>query len=635
MKGIILSAIASCVALSASAQTLSVSDNTLTYYFPASPETLPFGEGNTLTAGNRIFSLERFSSMKVSDECPVEQNTVMVTYDGDRATVDIHGSVAEYVDVDITGAHVNISQSDLVSASTCGEITYVLRGASGNGSFTLSGSFKSSIDLYGLDLTNPEGAAIDIEYGKRIELSAKNGTVNSLTDGSGSQKAALYCKGHLELKGKGTLTVKGNKGHAISAKEYITVKNLTINVTGAVKDGINCNQYFSMESGKVTITGTGDDGIQVSYKDDTDREAEDTGSVTIAGGTLDIAIAEGAASKGIKADGDITVSGGDITIVSDCIGMWDDTKLKTKASACIGADGDITVSGGNLNLTATGSGGKGISCDGVFTSDGGEMTITTSGGMLVYTNNTLNHNYTGSSDRIASDYKSSAKGIKADTGLVINDGTIKVYTSTNNAEGIESKGTLDINGGDIFIKAYDDGMNSTSDLSISGGNITVMSTVGDGIDSNANLYISGGTVLTLGAGGSEQGLDAADENRCSVYITGGNVLAYGGRKSPVSQTSGSQALVSVSGSVTAGSNVAVKSGSDTLVSFDIPSEYVPGSGSPWFAPGGPGGWGPGGGGMGGGTILLSCPALTSGTSYSVVNGSNTSTATATYTSSGF
>lgn len=637
MKRTIIFGIATGIALAGSAQALSISDNTLTYYFPASVESMPFGDGNTLTIGNKIFSLPVFSTLNVSDEIPVDVNTVKVTYDGDKASVDIHGSVAEYVDIEVSGAHVKISQSDLVSESTCGEIIYQLSGQSDNGSLTLSGSYKSSIDLYGLTLTNPTGAAIDIQNGKRIAISAKNGTVNTLTDGSGNQKAALYCKGHLEFKGKGSLTVKGNQAHAISAKEYITVKNITLTVTGAVKDGINCNQYFAMESGKLTISGTGDDGIQASFKDDVDREAEDTGSVTVSGGTIEITVSDGQASKGIKADANIDITGGDLTILSNCNGIWDNTKLKTKASACLGADGDITIAGGTLNLTATGSGGKGISCDGVFTSNGGEMTISTTGGMLVYSNGTLNHNYTSSADRIASDYKSSAKGIKADNGVVINDGKINVYTSTNNAEGIESKTTLEINGGEIFIKAYDDGINSSGDLRITDGKVTVIAVTGDGIDSNANLYISGGQVITLGSGGSEQGLDAADESGCAAYITGGNVLSFGGRNAPVSKGTGSQAIVTVSGSLTANSTVSIKSGNDLLVSFEIPAEYTSSTSGPNFGPGngpGGGGWNPGGG-SGSGKLLLSCPSLVSGSRYSIVNGSSTSTATATYTSSSF
>lgn len=624
---LLLAVVASFTA--AHAQFLKVSDNAVSYFFPATSEPIPFSKSGEVTIGGKSFALEAFSSMAVVDQSPVEAGCVKINFDGESATALISGDLAPYVDVAVNDAHISISQADNVSDETCGEITYILEGTSANGSFLLNGSYKATVELQGLDLTNPAGAAIDLQNGKRIAVSAKNGTVNTLTDGSGSQKAALYCKGHLELKGKGSLTVKGNQGHAISAKEYITVKNLTINITGAAKDGINCNQYFAMESGNVTISGSGDDGIQVAFKDDADREAEDTGSASITGGILNIDIAKGEAAKGIKADGNIDISGGDVNISTSCQGTWDTAKLKTKASACLGADGDITVTDGTLKLSASGSGGKGISCDGIFTADGGDITIATTGGMLVYSNGSLNHNYTASADRITSDYKSSAKGIKADGGMVINGGKFHITTATNNAEGIESKKTLQINGGEIFIKAYDDGINSSNNLTITGGTLTVISIVGDGIDSNANLTISGGTIITLGSGGAEQGLDAADESGCHVYITGGNILSFGGRNPSVSQTNGSQALVSVTGSLTANTTVSVKSGNETLAQFTIPSTYNSQSRGPGNGPGG-GGWAPGGG-SGNGNILISTAKLANDTSYTVVNGTTSSTAKAAYT----
>ncbi len=640
MKKILLLAALFVQGITLSAQTLNISNQNVTYSFPSNTEVMKFSEGSKLTIVDRTFSLSDFPHIQVVNENVVDNN-VIVSYSEEGANVTIAGNIAQYIDVAVNGAHVNITQSDLVSETTCGEITYVLSGKSANGSLTLNGSYKSTIELRGVNLTNPAGAAIDIENGKRIELSAKNNTVNYLKDGTGKQKAALYCKGHLELKGKGELHVTGNVGHAIAAKEYIEMKNLTLVVSGAVKDAINCNQYMLIESGNIFIEGSGDDGIQVSYKDDADREAEDTGSFTMTGGTLNIKVSAGEAAKGIKADGDVVIVGGNITIDSGCNGIWDATKNKTKASACIGADGNVQISGGVIKLTASGSGGKGVSCDGVFRSDGGEVTIATTGGMLVYSNGTLSHNYTSSADRIASDNKSSAKGIKADGGVVINYGVYYITTATNNAEGLESKKTLDINGGTLFIKAYDDGINSTGNLTISGGDITVISIVGDGIDSNSNLYIKGGKVLTLGSGGMEQGLDAADESRCYVYVTGGTLLSFGGRNPVVSQTTGSQALITVSGTLKAETVVTVKEGENELASFTIPVEYTSSTSSaprsPFFGPGngpGGGGWKPGGN-SGSGKLLISTPGMASGTTYTLTNGSTNSSAKATYTISGF
>lgn len=633
-KNIILSGILACY-ISGFAQTINFTNvKGVTYSFPAEIAGEMMFNGENVTVANKEFNLSEWSQINVTDES-LASNTVEAVYSENTVTVTVAGNIAQYITVNTDGAHVTVTQSDEVSAETCGEITYILKGESSNGSLTLNGNFKSTIELQGVTLNNPTGAAIDIQNGKRIAVSAKNGTVNTLTDGNGSQKAALYCKGHLELKGKGELNVTGNQSHAISAKEYVEIKNLTLNILGSKKDGINCNQYFLMESGSVNISNPGDDGIQASFKDDTDRETEDTGMITIAGGTLTVAISADAA-KCLKADGDVLISDGKLNLKSSANGIWDSTKVKTKASACIGADGNVTIGGGELELNATGSGGKGISCDGIFYGNGGKTTIATTGGMLVYSNGSLNHNYTSSADRINSDYKSSAKGIKADSGVVINDGEYYITTATNNAEGIESKQDLEINGGIVFVKAYDDGINSSKDFHVNGGDLTVISIVGDGLDSNGNLYINGGYIRTMGSGGMEMGLDANTETGCAVYITGGTLLAFGGSNTYPSKSGSTQAFVKGSGSINADTEISVKSGDTVLATFTVPSEYSSNRSGVAYGPGngpGGGGWNPGGG-SGSGSIMISCPELESGKSYTIANGSATSTATATLTSSG-
>ena len=261
-------------------QTINFTNGKVTYNFPAEIAGEMTFEGENVEVAGRIFNLSEWSQMKVSDNV-VKSNIVEVKFADTSASVVIAGNVAQYVDVRIEGGDVAITQSDQVSADNCGEITYQLQGDCSSGSFTLNGSYKSTIELNGLTLTNPAGAALSIQNGKRIALSAKNGTTNTLTDGSGSQKGAIECKGHLELKGKGELNVKGNKSHAIYAKEYVEIKNLTLNINGSVKDGINCAQYFPMESGTLNILNPGDDGIQTTFKDDADREVEDTGCVVL------------------------------------------------------------------------------------------------------------------------------------------------------------------------------------------------------------------------------------------------------------------------------------------------------------------------------------------------------------------
>lgn len=634
MRKLILSTCAAISCLTIWAQSINFTNGSVTYSFPAEIAGEMTFNGSNVDVAGKTFDLSAWSKLSVS-ETSTAANTVDVVYSGNSTSVTVAGNISPYIDVAVENGQVIITQSDLVSETTCGEITYILKGESNDGSFSLNGSYKSTIELHGLNLVNPHGASLDIQNGKRIALSAKNGTANFLEDGKGSQKGAITCKGHLELKGKGELTIKGNQAHAIYAKEYVEVKNLTLNITGAVKDGINCNQYFLMSSGNVSIRNTGDDGIQTAFKDETDREVEDTGTITVAGGILTVDITADAA-KCLKADGNIMISDGNINLNTTANGIWDSSKNKTKASSCMGADGNITISGGELLLTASGSGGKGISCDGTFFGNGGNTTIATTGGMLVYSNGNLNHNYTSSADRINSDYKSSAKGIKADSGVVINEGLYHITTTTNNAEGIESKTDLEINGGVIFVKAYDDGINSAKDFKVNGGDLTVISVVGDGLDSNGNLYINGGTIRTMGSGGMEMGLDAATENGYAVYINGGILLAFGGSNTYPNKSGSSQAFVRGSGAIMANTEISVQSEDCVLASFIVPAEYNSSISGAAYGPGngpGGGGWNPGGG-SGNGSIMISCPDLETGKSYTIMNGTTSSTATAVLTSSG-
>lgn len=628
MKALIITAIAGITALGASAGlTLNVSRGGVTYCSPATASEKAILADRSLQIAGNIFTLDDGSEIWYSTT-PVEANTVTVTYDGNSASVVADGALAATLDIAVDGADVTVTQGVVTD-----EVTYILTGTSADGSFTLEGSYKATVQLAGLSLTSAKGAPIDIQNGKRIKLNIPAGTSNTLSDtAGGSQKGCIYCKGHLEFTGKGELTVTGNTAHAIAAKEYVTLKNVTLTIPGAVKDGINCTQYFSQESGSITISAVGDDCIQVDYKDSADREEEDTGSFTLTGGDMHLTTSV-AAAKCIKAEGDILISGGTITARAEGEGTWDSDKNKTKAAACLSADGNCRIEGGTLDLTATGGGGKGLSPDGSLTVTGGSITVHTSGGCLAYVNNTLYQNYTGNTDRLDSDAKSSPKGIKAKGDILIKDGTFDITVTGIGGEGIESKGTLTIEGGNISINSYDDGINSAGDMIISGGDVTVISTDNDGLDSNSNLTISGGTVRACGSRAPECGIDANEEEGYSVILTGGELIALGGGNSVPSASASTQPYLSPSITLQGGQTVTITDGTTTLATFTVPEGYTSssqgGGNRPW-APAGPGGMGggPGGpGGMGSG-VMLSCPGLVKGHTYTVTAGSTSVNATA-------
>lgn len=579
----------------ATAQTLNVHVGNVTYQFPASRcGEMTYTGGTTLTILNKAFTLSDISSITV-DDTEVTDNLVQVAYSGTSATVTIAGNVAQYVEPTVSGAYVSIAQSN-TEAIDNDEITYQLSGTTTNGQFALSGSYKCTVMLAGVNLTCSSDAAINITNSKRIQISAKKETSNTLTDGAnGSQKACLYSKGQLQLQGNGTLTVVGKTKHGIKSGDYITLKNLTLNITSAVGDGISCNEYFQMKSGTVTIKGVGDDGIQCDLDGDTStgetdaHDDEDSGNIYLEGGTLTVTTTA-AASKGVKAAGDMRISNGEINVTTTGNGTYDSEEKDAKGCAGLDADGDMNINGGTLTLKSSGTGGKGIKADGTLTINGGTVNATASGS---------NYSY--------SSYSASAKAIKAGTrtevasvqayesgvpegpggpggpgghnnknytysgGIVINGGTIIAIAKSH--EAIESKSTIEITDGYIYAESSDDAINSASDFTISGGYVMGNSSGNDGLDANGNFYIKGGNIFAVASRQPEVGIDANTEGGFKLYITGGNVAAIGGLENG-SSLSG---VTSKSSSYSKGSWYSFKSGSTTKFYFKVPSNSSMGS----------------------------------------------------------
>ena len=597
MKKVYVFLMALMLTIAATAQTLNVKVGSVVYQFPASQAgDMTYSDGTTLTIMGKAFTLSDISSMTI-DNTEVTDNSIGVAYDGSSALVTVAGNVAQYVTPTVSGAHVSIAQSDDVAE----EITYTLSGTSTDGEFYMSGSYKTTVELNGLTLTNAtpvySGAAVHIQNGKRIKMKVVTGTTNTLVDAAGgSQKGCLYIKGHAEFAQKGTLNITGNVKHGIKTGEYITLKNATINVLSAVGDGINCEQFFQMTSGTINIQGVGDDGIQCDVEDaatgeTTDHEDEDSGNVYIEDGTLTVNVTADAA-KGVKCEGDMRISGGKVTITTSGGGVWDSTKLKTKASACLGSDGAMTISGGTLSLTSTGAGGKGLNVDGALTIKGGTTTISTSGNAVVASSTGTLSVVTSSQqlDKYESDYKSSPKGIKADGAITISDDAI-IYVTTTGAggEGIESKTSITITGGQTTVNASDDGINASyntstggsGDLTISGGYVFSRSTGNDGIDANGNCYIKGGLVYAIGTGGVEKSIDANTEQGKKLYITGGTIIAVGDLEGG-SSISGGTCKYTTSWNAT--SWYALYNGDTLVAAFKTPTKSSGGGGGGW--PGG-------------------------------------------------
>lgn len=346
-------------------------------------------DGSAFIVGDSTYAPAEVDSIKVV-------HTVTVTWDGDQATVDL--GHAPNVTYETDGGHVSILSTD-----TKNELEFVLQGESTQGSLTYEGPLKCKFYMNGLNLKSNRGAAIDIQCGKRINLILNPGTKNFLADSTGGeQKAAFYCKGHLEIEGSGSLTVTGNSKHAIATKEYMQLKKSTgsITVNRAISDAMHVGQYFQMNGGTITLTGQADDGLQVekvTLSDDVtpDPSKENNGQMFIRGGSINIT-AENDITKGIKVPGDLTVSGGTFIIVANgdgsrgiqvagnmVVGEEDNTTLmQIRANGttyedeetededrCIGikVEGNLTVNAGTIQVSNKGKYSYGIKVDGTYT----------------------------------------------------------------------------------------------------------------------------------------------------------------------------------------------------------------------------------------------------------------------------
>ena len=358
-------------------------------------------------------------------------------------------------------------------------ICYYVTGSTSNGSLTIVGDKKYEVILSGVDITNPDSAALNLLSKKRAFVMLDDGTTNKLTDGSTSMsdhKGALYCKGKLLFNGNGALEVYGNYNNGIHSADYIIFNTgNNIYAKSTANHGIKAN-----------------DGVFIN------------------GGILNVEVSA-AAAKGINSESYITVNGGRTTVITTGNGTWDTEDLEAKGAACIKCDSIFTINGGELWLKSTGSGGKGINADldGYF--NGGNTYIITTGSQYKSNNDTA-----------------SPKGIKIDGDIDISDGRIWVRTSGTNGEGIESKSTLNISGGEVASYAYDDAINSKSHMTISGGYVFALGQHNDGIDANGNCYIKGGLVYASCSGSPEVAIDANTENGYKLYVQGGTVVAIGG-----------------------------------------------------------------------------------------------------------
>lgn len=447
---------------------------------------------------------------EIQDDTEAETNIEIKDEEENEDTVDEENAEAESLNsVSETESSIVFSEDGIISTyeegvtvdGTSLTITssgnYAITGSCSEGSITISKGLQDVIlALQNLTLSNSQTAPVSI--GKNSEVTINNEGTSTITDAediagedsSSFEGAAIKVKSGatLTLEGSGTLYIDGSgcKNGIKGASEstiIIDSSDLTVNVFAA-NNGIASDNAVIINNGIVNVVA-GNDGIKAEPdEDDTNSE----GIITIYDGIITI----DAQGDGIQAAGDITINDGTFVITT--------------------YDGYANI--GDLDEDAS---AKGIKSDGNITITDGIFDI-----------------YAGD-DAIHSDYV--LKLGDEEIGPIIN-----IYSA---AEGLEGASVI-IQDGSYYIVTSDDGINAAnSDLSdyahvidISGGDIFV-NAEGDGLDSNGSIYISDGTTIVYGAAqGENSAADFGDNPADEFVISGGTVLLAGQNQMALTPTSG-------------------------------------------------------------------------------------------------
>ena len=388
------------------------------------------------------------------------------------------------------------------------------------------------LNMRGLTLTNTADAPIYVQKASKAFVVAKNGTTNTLSDGSSRTKtynytndngeaktdttgACIYAKDDLTIKGEGTLIVKGNYNNGIHTSNDLKVKNGLITVN-AKNNGLKGKGSVEISGGTLNITATNGDGIK-SDTDDAEDLANGKGSIEITGGTITVT----SAYDGITANNTVTIANGESAFPSikvtagggqSCLSISSSTGGNTGrggfggggfggGSSCspsesmkgIKADSNIVISGGTIEISSR---DDGIHSDGNITLSDGTMTIATDDDGVhaeksLYVKDNANVSVTIAYEGMESPDMNFEGGITS--VITTDDGWNAAGGTSTSTGGNTGRGGPGGFGGGGF-----GGMGSSSgNLKVTGGYhyIYVSSGDTDGIDSNGGISISGGVVI--------------------------------------------------------------------------------------------------------------------------------------------
>ena len=563
-------------------------------------------------------TLTKFTDVKEltgGSEFPDDDSVVTaLVYSGSSVTATnaSGGVVSNPSNLTISGANVTITASSEISVSgesTSGQLAV-------NVDKTAEPEGKVVLNLEGLTLSNSSAAPIYVEaIGDEVQISAKNGTTNTISDGTShtdtyvdsdgntnTVNGAIFSRDDLKLKGKGTLIVNGNTEDGIVCKNDLKIWNGNITVNAA-DDGIRGNDSVRIgdpdaaDYSSLSVTVNTNNGSSGGNGIKTNSDEDGKGYVTINGGTVNI----DSYADGIQAEQTFTMNGGELNITtyqgsnftgsaSGGNGGWgggmggndgnsNKTDISAKGIKAVGvydeagttwqSGGDLIVNGGMITIDSS---DDSLHCGGDMQLLGGSMTLATADDGA-HSDHALTIGSTGGDyDAPYVNITKSYEGIEG-VDITQNSGTVMVTSSDdgyNAAGGADSSGNNNSGGWGQGGWGGPGGGNSSdgSQTMTFNGGYAYVNAAGDGLDSNGNIYFNGGYVFVSQTGGGNGPLDCGDSNN-SITYSGGTVIAAG--SSDMFETPSSYSFLSTT-SVSAGQTITFTDASgNVLATFTLPN----------------------------------------------------------------
>lgn len=418
---------------------------------------------STVSAGNLSQSGENALSLEFDSE------DLDSSYNESECTkINLSGSGAT-----VSGSGVTVENGNITITSAG---SYIISGTLTDGSIKVNCSEKGTVRLIlnGASISSSSTAPVVVEEAKKVLVTLADGTTNTITDKTRQSvddedfSSAVYSKADLVFNGSGTLNVNAGYRNGIKSTDDLKVVSGTFNITSN-EDGIIGKDLLGIKDGKFTIK-SGSDGMKSTYDTDTSK-----GNIVITGGEFDIT----ASNDGVHCNRDILISGGNLTISSGDDGVH--------------ADDNLQVDGGTIDIKKCCEGLEGVQ----ITLNDGDISI------------------------VASDDGINAADGSSSSGMGIG-GFGGGQTSSS-----DSSILLTINGGNIFVNAGGDGLDSNGNIVMNGGNVTVLGPTSDGdtaLDFDGAFTINGGVLMAFGSSGMLETPTSA-QNGCCIVTTLGTVSA--------------------------------------------------------------------------------------------------------------